>query len=152
MKNLIEKFYRSFSGLDAEKMLECYHPEIVFEDPAFGILKGDRARNMWRMLCKSQKGKDFRIFFSDVTFDGKTGSAKWEAHYIFSQTGRRVHNEIFAVFEFSDSLIIKHTDSFDLYKWSKQAMGLKGALFGKTSFFKSKLQERTNSLLDDFEK
>ena len=152
MKNLIEKFYRSFSDLDADKMLECYHPEIVFEDPAFGILKEDRARNMWKMLCKSQKGKDFRISFSDVTFDGKTGSAKWEAHYTFSQTGRKVHNEIFAVFEFRDGLIIKHTDSFDLYKWSKQAMGLKGVLLGKTSFFKSKLQDRTNSLLDDFEK
>ncbi len=55
MKSVIEKFYQAFEELDAESMIECYHNEIIFEDPAFGVLKGEKAKNMWRMLCDSQK-------------------------------------------------------------------------------------------------
>ncbi len=152
MEEIINKFYTSFDNLDAEGMVACYHPNITFEDPAFGKLRKNRAKNMWRMLCDSQKGKDFQIIFSDITFDNNKGYAKWDAYYTFSQTGKKVHNEITAQFEFKNGLIIKHTDTFDLYKWAKQAMGLKGYLLGWTSFFKSKLQNTTNSLLDKFEK
>ena len=151
MKKTIEKFYQAFHQLDAETMAECYHPEVVFEDPAFGVLHGERAKNMWRMLCHSQKGKDFKITFSNIKSDGTTGSANWEAFYKFSQTGRDVHNIITASFEFKDGKIIKHTDHFNLHTWAKQAMGFKGWLLGGTSFFKKKLNAQTNKLLDKFE-
>ena len=38
-KALIEKYYSSFAAQDIEGMLSCYHDNIQFEDPAFGILK-----------------------------------------------------------------------------------------------------------------
>ena len=79
-------------------------------------------------------------------------SANWEAIYNFSKTGRKVHNKIKAEFEFKDGKIIKHTDTFDLHKWAKQAMGFKGFLLGGTSFFKKKLNAQTNKLLSSFEK
>jgi len=44
MQKLIETFYTSFANLDAETMISCYHDEITFEDPAFGVLKGERAK------------------------------------------------------------------------------------------------------------
>ncbi|MCZ4409728.1 nuclear transport factor 2 family protein [Cryomorphaceae bacterium 1068] len=150
-QDLITKFYEAFSRLDAEAMASCYHEEVVFEDPAFGILKGKKAGNMWRMLCKSQKGKGFIVEFSNVKANDQTGSAQWEAKYTFSKTGRKVHNKIDARFEFADGMIIKHTDDFDLKKWARQAMGLKGALLGGTSFFKNKLQQQTNGMLAKFE-
>jgi ketosteroid isomerase-like protein len=134
-QDLVTKFYEVFSRLDAEGMASCYHKDVVFQDPAFGILKGASAGNMWRMLCQSQKGKDFIVEFSDVKASDQAGSAHWEAKYTFSKTGRKVHNSIDATFEFSDGKIIKHTDDFDLKKWAKQAMGLKGALLGGTGFF-----------------
>jgi len=31
MKYIIEKFYTAFGDLDADKMIECYHPEVIFE-------------------------------------------------------------------------------------------------------------------------
>lgn len=151
MKNLIEKFYAAFKGLDAESMVDCYHDDVTFEDPAFGILKAERAKNMWRMLCNSQKGKDFSIEFSDITFDEIKGTAKWEAFYTFSQTGRKVHNKISASFEFKDGKIIKHTDEFNLHKWAKQALGFKGQIFGGTAFFRKGLQKKTNAMLRKFE-
>ena len=149
MKDLIKQFYTAFTDLDAEKMVSYYHEEVVFEDPAFGVLKGERAKNMWRMLIASQKGKKFIVEASCFRYENQKGFAHWEAQYIFSQTGRQVHNMLEA--EFKDGKIIKHTDSFNLHSWAKQAMGLKGLLLGGTGFFKKKLQEQTNRLLTKFE-
>jgi ketosteroid isomerase-like protein len=146
MKEIINKFYDAFEKLDAETMCSCYHDEVVFEDPAFGVLEGDRAGSMWRMLCESQRGKNFRIIASNIT----ENSAHWEAFYVFSKTGRKVHNQIDAYFEFKDGLIIKHTDNFNLRNWAIRAIGFKGFLLGGTSFFKNKLQTQTNHLLDKF--
>ncbi|MBR9845684.1 MAG: nuclear transport factor 2 family protein [Algicola sp.] len=152
MTNLIETFYKAFSHLDSETMVNCYHDEIVFEDPAFGVLKGERAKNMWKMLCESQKNKDFQVSYSNINANENEGSATWEAFYTFSKTGRKVHNNIQAHFEFKDGKIIKHTDTFNLYKWSKQALGLKGFVLGKTKYFKNKLKVQTNRLLNNYEK
>lgn len=151
MENPVQEFYAAFQAMDAEKMASCYSPNVEFEDPAFGHLKGIRASNMWRMLVESQKGKDFRIEFKDISFDGTKGSAHWEAWYTFSQTGRKIHNIIEASFELENGKIVKHTDHFDLHRWARQAMGFKGLLIGGTRFFKRKLQSQTNRLLDKFE-
>lgn len=151
MKAIIEKFYQSFHQLDAEGMAACYHPEVTFEDPAFGELKGVHAGNMWRMLCESQKGKDFKVIFSDIQANDQTGSAHWEAFYLFSKTGRKVHNVIEASFTFKDGLIYTHQDRFDLHKWARQAMGFQGLLLGGTGFFKKKLNSSTRGLLTKYE-
>lgn len=147
-QQLIQTFYTAFSKFDAETMANCYHDDVVFEDPAFGVLKGTRAKNMWKMLCGSQNGKAFKVTFSEVT----ENSAKWEAFYTFSQTNKKVHNKVTAHFEFKDGKIIKHTDDFNLHNWAKQALGFKGLLLGGTSFFKKKLNAQTNSMLSKFEK
>jgi len=149
MKDLINDFYVAFQNMDAEKMCACYHNDIEFEDPAFGKLKGDSAKNMWRMLC--QNAKDLKIEFSDITVNENGGTAHWEAYYTFSKTGRKVHNIINAKFEFKDGKISKHTDTFNLHKWAKQAIGFKGLLLGGTAFFKKKLNQQTNLLLNKFE-
>ncbi|WP_299229365.1 nuclear transport factor 2 family protein [uncultured Psychroserpens sp.] len=151
MKNVIETFYEAFNNLDAETMVSCYHDDIIFEDPAFGTLHGERAKNMWRMLCESQKGKDFKIEYSNITISATEGSASWEAFYTFSKTGRKVHNSIEAHFELKNDKIIRHVDKFNLHKWSKQALGLKGFVLGKTIYFRNKLKTQTNRLLDKFE-
>ncbi|WP_420386388.1 nuclear transport factor 2 family protein [Roseivirga sp.] len=147
MKDIINQFYTAFNALDAEAMVSLYHDDITFEDPAFGVLKGERAKNMWRMLCESQQGKDFKVEHSEVT----DNSAFWQAHYTFSKTGRKVHNKIHARFEFKDGLIYKHTDYFDLHRWAKQALGFSGAVLGWSGYFKKKLQSQTNRLLDKYE-
>ena len=97
-----------------------------------------------------EKGKDFKVIFSNIEANEKEGSAHWEAFYTFSKTGRKVHNKIDAAFEFKDGLIIKHTDDFDLHNWAKQAMGFKGLIIGRTSYFKNKLKAQTNYILDKY--
>ena len=150
MENIIKTFYTALNNCDGPTMASCYHDAIVFEDPAFGVLKGERAKAMWLMLCESQNETSFNVEFSNVNANDNSGSAHWEAHYTFSKTGRKVHNKIDAKFEFKDGLIIRHTDEFDLHKWAKQALGIKGIFFGGMRFFKNKLQSQTNYMLDNY--
>ena len=44
------------------------------------------------------------------------------------ETGNAVLNRIDARFTFRDGKIIRHEDSFDLWKWAGQALGMKGKL------------------------
>lgn len=127
-KQLIESFYQAFQKRDHAAMAACYHPEVVFNDPVFTNLVGWRAGAMWRMLC--ERGKDLRVTYSEVTASETMGSAKWEAHYTFSATGKSVHNKISARFEFAGGKIKRHTDDFDLRSWMGMALGIQGKLLG----------------------
>ncbi|HLF51870.1 nuclear transport factor 2 family protein [Flavobacterium sp.] len=149
-ENLITKFYTAFSNSDAETMAKCYHPNIEFQDPAFGILKGKEVPNMWRMLISRSKG-NLKIAFSNVNSEDQSGSAKWIATYNFSKTNRKVVNVIHAKFEFQDGLIIKHTDDFNVWKWTQQALGLPGYLLGWTPFLQKKIQEQSRDLLKKYQ-
>ena len=146
---LITHFYTSFAKGDAEGMISCYDNAIQFKDPAFGALKGEDAKNMWRMLLSRNKG-NIHLTFSNVKADEKTGSANWVAEYVFSATGRKVINVISAEFEFANGKIIKHTDTFDIYKWAKQAFGLKGYLLGWTGYMQHKIQQQANASLKKY--
>lgn len=140
-EQLIEEFYAAFASQNADTMTSCYHEDIRFEDPAFGILNGKDASDMWHMLIEKSKG-NLHIEFSEITANTNSGTAKWIATYNFSRTNRKVINIIQAQFEFQDGLIIRHTDYFDIWKWSQQALGLKGLLFGWTGFFQKKIQQQ----------
>ena len=126
-EKLISEFYQAFSRRDAEAMVACYHPDIVFHDPAFGTLRGESAGDMWRMLCRS--GKDLVVSASDIHASDGRGRAHWEADYTFG-TGRKVHNVVDSRFDFAEGLIIRHTDDFNFDKWSAQAFGLPGKIVG----------------------
>ena len=151
MKNeqIIQNFYESFAGNNADAMISCYADDIEFSDPAFGLLKGEDAKNMWKMLVERAKD-NIKIEFKNVVADDKKGSADWTADYLFSKTGRKVFNEIHADFEFQDGKIIKHTDNFDLWKWSKQALGISGVLLGWSSFLKNKIQKNARESLAEY--
>lgn len=145
-KALIEQFYTAFARADAEGMIACYHPDIEFEDPAFGLLKGADACNMWRMLVNP----GLQLTFSKVQAAGDTGSAHWDARYVFSKTGNKVLNQVDASFVFRDGKIIRHTDRFDFWKWSRQALGLPGLLLGWSPYLKNKVRQQALQRLAQF--
>ncbi|OEC61773.1 nuclear transport factor 2 family protein [Pseudomonas sp. ENNP23] len=125
---LIERFYRAFQALDAETMAACYAADVRFADPVFTDLRGSEAADMWRML--TQRAQAFSLTFDGVEADDHEGRARWVATYLFSQTGRTVVNRIEAHFRFENGLIVEHRDSFDLWRWARQALGAKGLLLG----------------------
>jgi ketosteroid isomerase-like protein len=146
---VITRFYTAFSKLDHVTMNSCYSEDIVFSDPAFGLLRGDEARSMWEMLCKN--ARDFSLTFSNIQLlDAEYATCNWTATYTFSKTGRKVVNHIKAFMKLKDGLIIEHSDAFKLSTWAAQALGWKGALFGWMSWMKRKIQKNARKNLVAF--
>jgi ketosteroid isomerase-like protein len=144
----IESFYRAFQQRDYEGIAACYHPSIHFSDPVFPDLRGDEARAMWHMLC--EQGTDLHVTFTDVLAEGDGGGAQWDAHYTFSPTGRLVHNKVYASFEFEDGKIIRHVDSFDLWRWTRMALGTTGVVTGWSGFAQAKVRATADRSLRRF--
>jgi len=149
--DLIETFYTAFANGDAEGMIACYHPEIVFTDPAFGRLKGAKAKVMWKMLL-SNKESQLEVRFGGIEADENTGKARWGATYLFGPKKRPVINLINARFRFKDGKIIEHTDSFSLWKWSRRALGISGWFLGWSGYMRKKVQETTGNRLAQYVK
>ena len=139
-KATIERFYAAFAQLDGAVMQACYAPDASFDDEVFSLRGREQVGGMWRMLCDTTKAKGrdaWKVEASAIT----DSSAHWEAHYRFSTTGRMVHNIIEAKFEFGpDGLIRRHRDSFDFWRWSRQALGTPGLLLGWTPIVRNKVR------------
>lgn len=126
-RELVDRFYTSFSDRESEAMVACYDDNVVFEDPAFGILRGEDARDMWRMLIG--RATDFSLTYTILEASDTAARVNWIADYTFS-TGRAVRNDITATMKIENGLIIDHRDTFDVWKWSRQALGVPGLLLG----------------------
>lgn len=155
---LVTEFYTAFAAQDAERMARTYHSQVVFCDPAFGVLKKEHVGNMWRMLLEPNKEgikPDLSVEFSNVTAsEGEGATAHWEAKYVVG--GNKVLNKIDAAMEFAEEngelKIVKHTDVFNFWTWAKQALGVAGWLLGWSSFFQGKVSSTVNARLAKFEK
>ena len=142
--DLIQRFYDAFDRHDGEAMAACYTPDAHFWDPVFLDLNGDEPGAMWRML--TGRSEDLRVNLAACSAEGDHGSAHWIAHYTFTQTGRKVINDVRATFRFRDGLIDDHRDEFDFTKWARQAIGLPGLL----PPVRAKVRERARAGLDEF--
>ncbi len=123
-------------------MAACYSADLTFEDPAFGVLHGNDAGDMWRMLCEA--ATDLRIEYEIESVDDTEAEVAWTARYTFSATGRPVVNHVRASMRFRDGKIIDHRDRFSFWRWSAQALGPSGVLLGWTPLVKK--QVRSNAL------
>lgn len=145
---LLRRFYDAFAARDGEAMAACYADDVVFSDPAFPDLRGEEARDMWRML--TGRAADLRVEYRVERADETRGQVHWEAWYTFSQTKRKVHNVIDATLELRDGRIVRHTDRFDFHRWSKQALGAPGLLLGWSSWMQRKVQAKAGEGLRQF--
>lgn len=146
--DLVRRFYDAFARRDAEGMAACYHPDVVFRDPVFGELKGRRAADMWRMLVA--RADSLQVEARNVKADEREGSARWVARYRFGKAKRPVANEVEARFAFRDGLIARHEDAFDLWRWSRMALGLPGALLGWTPMLRARIRRDALRGLDAY--
>lgn len=145
-EQIIYNFYTAFQNKDAAKMNACYSDDVVFFDPVFELLQAGQAKAMWRMLCKN--ARDFSLTFGNIkALDEEYYTCDWVATYTFSQTGRRVVNNVKAHLKMLDGKIVEHSDGFSLHKWSKQALGFSGLLLGWNSFFQRKIKNASRKKL-----
>lgn len=150
-EELIQRFYTAFTKGDAQTMGDCYADDVEFCDPAFGVLHGEEARSMWKMLTERAKGR-INITFRDVHADDHKGQAHWEAIYPFSKTGRTVHNKIDAAFDFKNGKIVRHYDTFNFWSWASMALGPVGMLLGFTPIIRNKVRREARAQLEQYMK
>ena len=147
-QKLIREFYTALQNADYKKMQECYHDDAIFFDPVFEDLNAVEVRAMWEMLCKS--ARNFSVEFSNAEADAEYGTCQWVAHYTFSQTGKKVTNKIKAYFRFYEGRIIEHTDNFDMWVWSRQALGLPGWVLGWSNVLQKRIRAKAQDNLAKF--
>jgi ketosteroid isomerase-like protein len=145
---LIRRFYAAFDAHDGDAMAAMYAPDARFSDPVFTDLRGDEPGAMWRML--TSRADDLKVDLIEHGADGDQGSARWVAHYTFTQTGRPVRNDVRASFRFADGLIAEHRDDFGFHAWSRQALGTPGLLLGWTPILRAATRRRARAQLDEF--
>lgn len=147
-RKLIEKFYAAFGARDGKAMAALYAQGATFSDPVFSGLKGEELGMMWRML--TERADDLEIELAEHEASETAGSARWIATYTFTQTGRKVINDVQAHFRFQEGLITEHMDDFSFYKWSRQALGTSGLLLGWTPILRGAVQKKARAGLDDY--
>lgn len=148
-EQIIHKFYTAFQERDYSTMQSCYSDDAVFSDPVFGLLDAGEAKAMWEMLCKGATG--LQLSFGNIQLlDDEYATCDWIAKYTFTKTGRKVINRIRAHMRFKDGLIIEHSDAFAIYRWSRQAFGITGMLFGWTAFMHRRIQSQAKEGLQKF--
>ncbi len=145
--HLLERFYAAFAAKDAATLVACYAPDAHFADPIFDV-RGPEVGAMWTMFC--ERGRDTRLEWRDIRADAATGSAHWEPRYTFSVTRRPVHNRIESAFTFRDGLIATQRDTFDLWRWSRMALGVKGALLGWTPMVRNAIRSEARRNFDNW--
>jgi ketosteroid isomerase-like protein len=145
-RRLIEGFYDAFARLEADAMAACYAPDARFSDPVFTDLHGERIGRMWKML--TSRSTDLEVDASEIEADGDSGSARWVAHYTFTQTGRKVRNDVRASFRFRDGLILEHVDDFDFRAWARQALGPAAGFPPLTPVFRTLVRRRAAGQLE----
>ena len=145
---LLDEFYAAFARLDGAAMAQFYAPDASFSDPVFVGLRGEQPGGMWRML--TSRAKDLTVELVSRDADATAGTAHWVAHYRFAKTGRPVVNDVHSTFSFAGGRITRHVDEFDFYRWSRQALGAPGLLFGWTPMLRGSVQRQARAGLDKF--
>jgi ketosteroid isomerase-like protein len=145
---LIDRFYAAFDARDGAAMAACYGPGAHFSDPVFPDLNGDEPGAMWTML--TSQATELHVELLERGAGDEDGTARWRAHYVFSQTGRPVVNDVRATFRFADGLIAEHRDQFSFHRWSRQALGAPGLLLGWTPMLRSSVQRKAAANLARF--
>ena len=146
--DLLDRFYAAFARNDGDAMAACYTPDATFSDPVFTDLRGKEPGAMWQMLTR--RSTDLAIELMSRAAAGDKGSAHWIARYPFGKAGRRVVNDVRSTFRFQDGLIAEQRDHFDLYRWTRQALGPVGVALGWTPIVQGGVRRKARAGLDEF--
>ena len=148
-KEIVTSFYDCFAKGEAKGMLNFYAEEVIFCDPAFGKLSGNRPHEMWRMLL-GRFDEHTLITFEVIEVSTDKAKVKWTAKYHFGKNKRPVTNHVTSTLFVENGKIVKQYDHFDIWKWAYKALGIAGLLFGWSKFFQLKIQQKTRKMLGQY--
>jgi len=137
-REALVRFYDALARRDGETLSTMYADTATFRDPVFH-LQGKQIGLMWIGLMR--RAKDFAVSYTIAQAGPGRGLVEWTARYLFG--GRRpVVNVILSEIEFEDGRIVRQTDRFDFRRWSAQAFGTPGKLFGRFGWFQRVVSRR----------
>ena len=141
---LLTHFYDAFARRDGAAMAALYDSQATFEDPVFR-LRGGEIGKMW--IALTRRAQQFGISYAITRADAGGGTVEWTARYLFA--GRRpVVNVVASDLAVDNGRIVRHRDRFDFARWSAQALGLPGRLFGRFAWFQRFVSRRLARRLD----
>ncbi len=128
---LVQRYFTAFAALDAAAMNDCLHPEISYTDPLFPNLRRQQVAAMWRMrlAVMALHRKDMSLSWTVVFCEERKAQVFWEANSRHAG-GRRIRHKALATLAFWDGRIVRHVDGYNFWHWSRQALGITGALLG----------------------
>ena len=146
---LIMSFYEAFRRRDSKGMSACYHPAVVFSDPAFGELRAATRR----ARCGRCSAIAPSTCMSPITTSSPTTASA--APIGMPTTPSRARDAPSTTpsrpdFAFKDGLIARHTDRFSFWRWSRQALGPVGLWLGWTPFLRAKVRANARAGLQDW--
>ena len=120
----------------------------------FALQGAEQIGAMWQMVCQTIRNGGqavWRLETHEVeAAGGERGSARWEARYRSGAAGRMVHNVVEAEFTFEDGLIVTHAESYDFWRWSRQALGSTGLMMGWTPMLRNQVRRQAQGKLERF--
>lgn len=118
------RFYTAFQQGNAVTMGQQYADvdTYVFTDEIFQKLNVGEARKMWVMLLNTPNKPVVK--YELVVAGEDHAIVHWEADYVFSKTGRAVHNDVTSILFINNGKIVRQVDKFDLCSWTRQAFGV----------------------------
>lgn len=146
--SVAERFYDAFALGDWHTMGLAYAQHATFSDPVFPLLGADEVRAMWQMLLA--RAQDFSLNYNVVAVNDDGARVIWVARYAFGSRARPVHNRVVTEMRFVAGRIVRQTDHFDFWRWSRQALGVPGWLFGWTPMLRSRVRAQAADSLRAF--
>jgi hypothetical protein len=143
-----QRFYDAFMVRDWYTMGLLYAEHATFSDPVFPLLNAKGTRLMWRMLLS--RAEDLGVEVDILEDSPSRARVNWVAHYTFTATGRPVSNRIATEMQISANKIVRQQDTFSMWRWSQQALGMKGLLLGWTPLVRNKVQKAAAESLTRF--
>jgi hypothetical protein len=143
-----QRFYDAFMVRDWYTMGLLYAEHATFSDPVFPLLNAKGTRLMWRMLLS--RAEDLGVEVDILEDSPSRARVNWVAHYTFTATGRPVSNRIATEMQISANKIVRQQDTFSMWRWSQQALGMKGLLLGWTPLVRNKVQKSAAESLTRF--
>lgn len=149
----LERFFDAMQRCDTEALRTSYHPALRFDDPLISTTSvGDRLD--WCGMLWSPRDADgqriWQLELEEVRTRGALATARWNLRYRYTPTKRLIDQALHSHFSFdADGRITTQRDSFDFWRWSRQAHGLLGLLLGWTPLMWDQAREQARASLED---
>jgi hypothetical protein len=148
LSSQIETYFDAFSKGDYRTMRSLCDPKITFNDPVYTSLQGKSVFALHHFMAERRICPTITI--RSISEKGNRVKVKWTNEYEYATYKTHISIDVRSIFHFEHTSIISQTDQYNLWKWSKMALGFTGTYLGWTPMFRSTLRRSSQQSLATF--